>query len=691
MTVQAQAQAQAQPQASNSSDASTNDNAVPTPDSETKPDAPKPDPPKPGMIADVKNLYESKPDNRGKTTWVDKYPDDIEAAAENAESARFALLIRNKKCYDGRKALQIDSIIIQSPLLKKSLGKILKDYPGVTTTLERLTFKAPFQPFVHRWRNLVEELEQESDEEAKGHLKLLHSILGSELENDLKAREDYILNGVITYDTAWMIFEPGTIIYNREDNQDRAARFTSGSYVQLRCGNAYRLNCQIVDWDGESFGLGSWDKHIMQWEGTEKITELSAYPLEYHPELEKTKQELIKRGRAFENLSGYHFKHYQGAATGEGPWGPIKYNVDSRIIVDTYAWNRFNPNDQVSLNNLGDWTKARYNGSDSDGDYDDDYYEGSEYDSDDGTLANARKSSGNTDSVSALSKEQLLTCSSSLKGYSLKNKKWLTFSIDAIKDIKYNDRAFESLVLPSDHKELILALAESQVLNKETFDDVVQGKGKGMIMLLSGPPGVGKTLTAEAVAEVMRAPLYMMSAGDLGFDPSKVENNLSNVLEMATKWNAILLLDEADVFLEQRSSHDLERNKLVSIFLRILEYYEGILFLTTNRVDNIDAAFQSRIHVSMEYNELSAASRKHVWRNFLAASTKGSWKHTFSEEDIDQLSEYRMNGREIKNVLKTAQLLASKKGVGLGAEHVRSILAIERRHVIVEDKSLYDD
>lgn len=85
-----------------------------------------------------------------------------------------------------------------------------------------------------------------------------------------------------------------------------------------------------------------------------------------------------------------------------------------------------------------------------------------------------------------------------------------------------------------------------------------------MIMLLSGPPGVGKTLTAESVAENMHAPLYMMSAGDLGLESHNVETSLNNVLEMCTKWNAVLLLDEADVFLEQRSANDLERNKLVS-------------------------------------------------------------------------------------------------------------------------------
>lgn len=100
--------------------------------------------------------------------------------------------------------------------------------------------------------------------------------------------------------------------------------------------------------------------------------------------------------------------------------------------------------------------------------------------------------------LATLTKYQLLICSASLKGYSLRNKKWLTFSIGSVKDIKYNEGAFDSLILPDDHKELILALTESQVANKETFDDVIQGKGKGMIMLLSGPPGVGKTLTAES-------------------------------------------------------------------------------------------------------------------------------------------------------------------------------------------------
>jgi ATP-dependent Lon protease len=93
-------------------------------------------------------------------------------------------------------------------------------------------------------------------------------------------------------------------------------------------------------------------------------------------------------------------------------------------------------------------------------------------------------------------------------GYSLKKKQWLLFYIDLIKDIKFSENAFDALVLPEDQKELILSFAESQAMNRTAFDDVISGKGKGHITLLSGPPGVGKTLTAESVAEHMKVCLF---------------------------------------------------------------------------------------------------------------------------------------------------------------------------------------
>lgn len=135
-----------------------------------------------------------------------------------------------------------------------------------------------------------------------------------------------------------------------------------------------------------------------------------------------------------------------------------------------------------------------------------------------------------------------------------------------------------------------------------------------------------------------------------------------------------------------KSSPACSQRTTKTVFLRILEYYEGILFLTTNRVENIDAAFQSRIHISMEYQELSVSSRRHVWTNFIqATSSKAAagarQQHAFSNADLDRLAGYAMNGREIKNVLKTAKLLAGKQGVELGIQQVETVLKIEKRHV----------
>jgi AAA+ superfamily predicted ATPase len=182
-------------------------------------------------------------------------------------------------------------------------------------------------------------------------------------------------------------------------------------------------------------------------------------------------------------------------------------------------------------------------------------------------------------------------------------------------------------------------------------------------------------LTAESVAEEMKAPLYMMSAGDLGSDPRTVDSTLKDVLEMCTKWKAILLLDEADVFLEQRSLHEIERNKLVSIFLRTLEYYEGIMFLTTNRVNTFDAAFQSRIHISLEYNDLTRPSRRIIWKNFLDNT---AMKHDITDKQLEDLSSNKLNGRQIKNVLKTALLLARRKSEKkiLSYEHISTVLDV---------------
>jgi len=210
----------------------------------------------------------------------------------------------------------------------------------------------------------------------------------------------------------------------------------------------------------------------------------------------------------------------------------------------------------------------------------------------------------------------------------------------------------------------------------EEFDDIIKGKGQGLVVVLHGPPGSGKTLTAEATAELTHRPLYAVSSGELGTDAYDLEEKLSSILDIAATWRCVLLLDEADVFLEKRNMHDLQRNALVSIFLRLLEYYSGILFLTTNRVTTFDPAFQSRIHVALKYDDLGKEARKSVWRGFLDGSE-------VDEKGLEKLAEKKVNGREIKNVVKISKSLAKMDGESVGLEGLLEIL--EMRNTFDKD------
>lgn len=168
------------------------------------------------------------------------------------------------------------------------------------------------------------------------------------------------------------------------------------------------------------------------------------------------------------------------------------------------------------------------------------------------------------------SDEQLLICAYWLNGFSLSQKQWGSFAVSSCTDIEWNELAFQKLVIPKKHRDMVYALVKAHRQDDTTFDDLIQNKGKGLIGLLTGSPGVGKTLTAEAVAEVTHRPLYVVSAGEIGTDTDLVDARVQEILEITRRWSCVLLIDEADVFMAARGT-DLARNTLVSIFLRRLE------------------------------------------------------------------------------------------------------------------------
>ncbi|KAL0568718.1 hypothetical protein V5O48_013259 [Marasmius crinis-equi] len=282
-----------------------------------------------------------------------------------------------------------------------------------------------------------------------------------------------------------------------------------------------------------------------------------------------------------------------------------------------------------------------------------------------------------------------------LFGYHLRKKEWWCFALGEVKPVEFDGRAWEHLVLDKDVKTLIKGLVE--VSTKTTaasgalVNDVIARKGGGLTSVLYGPPGTGKTLTAEAVAELLKRPLLTVGSADLPREPSKMEEALRYILQLATSWDAVLLIDEADVFLEQRSLHEIERNALVSVALRVLEYHHGVVFLTTNRIKVFDDAFLSRFSIAVKYPEINPEGRYLIWSRFLELAgykivespfvTNDDLNHekTIPRKSIEALAAKSFNGRTIKNLFRTAQALALSTNSPLKMEHVHIVVRTQEK------------
>jgi AAA+ superfamily predicted ATPase len=102
----------------------------------------------------------------------------------------------------------------------------------------------------------------------------------------------------------------------------------------------------------------------------------------------------------------------------------------------------------------------------------------------------------------------------------------------------------------------------------------------------------------------------------------------------------------------------------------LLEYYQGIMILTTNRVSTLDSAFKSRIHLAIKYPNLDATARRKLWQTFITHENQRPMPRWMTKEDLDKLSQEELNGRQIKNVVRTAKALAEADSSDIRAEDI---------------------
>ena len=226
---------------------------------------------------------------------------------------------------------------------------------------------------------------------------------------------------------------------------------------------------------------------------------------------------------------------------------------------------------------------------------------------------------------------------------------------------EYDPSLRDKIVLPDDQRNLLDILTTNL---GDFTGDVIEGKTIGNVVLAKGKPGVGKTLTAEVYSELIERPLYSIHSGNLGTGAVQVRKNLEVTFQRAKRWNAVLLLDEADVFVLERGDN-IEQNAIVAEFLRTLEYFDGLMFMTTNRADNIDDAILSRAAAIIDYKVPDVHGIRAVWH--VQAKNQNA---TIDPAVLDDLV-YGFKviaPRDVKMLLRLALRYAKGNGVPLSTE-----------------------
>nr|WP_250808246.1 ATP-binding protein [Neorhizobium tomejilense] len=251
-----------------------------------------------------------------------------------------------------------------------------------------------------------------------------------------------------------------------------------------------------------------------------------------------------------------------------------------------------------------------------------------------------------------------------IKAFDLKSyETYWVHSLD-IEPYVYNETLARKLVLPETHRDLLDVLTND--LNSFT-GDIVEGKSTGNVILCTGIPGVGKTLTAEVYAEIMKRPLYSIHSGNLGTTAGEIQKNLELIFRRAKRWNCVILLDEADVFVMRRGN-SVEQNAIVAEFLRTLEYADVLIFMTTNRHEDIDDAILSRCLAIVRYNPPGSPDARSIWK-IISAELGKPLHDGLVEELVSQFPD--ASGRDMKQLCSTVFRMVKAERWKLDSEAFR--------------------
>jgi len=235
--------------------------------------------------------------------------------------------------------------------------------------------------------------------------------------------------------------------------------------------------------------------------------------------------------------------------------------------------------------------------------------------------------------------------------------------------------SWEDIVLPKDQLALLHEIIDTVRGRPQVLD--VWGLGakltssRGITVLFSGPPGTGKTMSAQIIAGALGLDIYRI---DLSTIVSKyigeTEKNIERIFREAEQSNAILFFDEADALFGKRSqvrdSHDRYANIEVSYLLQRMEAYDGITILATNLRGNLDDAFTRRLQFAVSFPFPESEDRLLIWQTLFPLDVPRS-----PDVDLAYLAErFRLAGGNIRNIIVSAAYLAAADSKSIAMSHL---------------------
>ncbi|CAG1985039.1 unnamed protein product [Fusarium graminearum] len=567
------------------------------------------------------------------------------------EDSSYALVIKRYLADDDKP--ESVSLRINSSLLLTAFKEVVKSYPTVaadfTTPFE---LKSPFQVLLHYWEQLDTYRKETESPQMRQHLNLLFQFMKLEMGSEKDTCDSMLRKQMIMYKQAWVVYPPGELLYTEVLGQPWLLRVEKVAYERSASDGPFMVvYAKYCDADENKVGEANTSFRILQRvcfasDHPVKIQTLPVYPLRFSDQKEDLKEKLILRGKKAIGNQGIVAKDYDGLADylKEPPdafWHPemaefdavwLPFTETGRLVLDRKTYEEENSNFATTIHEVED--------------------------------------------------PELFLMPPFLMGYSMDRKDWCRYLVDNIKDIAWKGDAWSSLILQPEQKSVLEALVMSHEYPSNARNHPEQ-KGKGLVVLLHGSPGSGKTMSAEAAAEMAHKPLLTTSMSDLSQtgSPWMFERNLQDLLQFATTWKAIVLFDEADVLLQSREKDSMNttRMALVAVFLKHLEYFSGIVFLTTNRIEAIDEAMFSRLHLSINFGPPNSETRRRIWAlNFMKVPANDTKIREQADRDeaIKELVRYKLNGREISNAMNTARTLARFEGAQLDMPHIKRVLEV---------------